>query len=196
MESKVINNLVKFEKAVKIIFYTVLIGGCIIFAGIILLFVLHQSNVLTSGKGGIEFSIPGLIARFDIDVFAGPLKAALISTFIRGLMYWLLFTYIILQFHKILRISISECTPFTYKNAGYIRNISYSFFIYAIIDFVIQCIQSIWFKKIQLTGIHGIDLYYKITFPLWPVLVGFIVLCIAQFFTYGLKLQQDNDSII
>ena len=45
-------------------------------------------------------------------------------------------------------------------------------------------------------GLNGIKMNINASIPFWPIVCGILLLGIAEIFSYGLKLQQDNNSMV
>lgn len=191
---KVSSQLEKYENILRPIYSLIILVGLIMNSFL-------AANLIFNSKGFVKslaynFSFPGLEIMITNNNIDGPIFALTIFTISMNILYWSIAIYFFYQFRKILRLTIEKGTPFIYDNIKRLKYIGYSFFIFAILQFGIWCILSQWLSKLKLVGPTNIDMRSKISIPIWPLIVGVIILCIAQFFSYGFKLQQDNDSIV
>jgi hypothetical protein len=197
METKKIStDLEKYEKIIKALWYIVLIVGGLVVILLTIIAIFDSKAIMNFGKTGFEFGLPGVQVSIDSGNISGPTVSLTILIIIISILIWLLLVYSFYQFRKILQSTRTTGTPFILENIKRIRNIGNSFFIYALAEFGVQCIMSAWLSKLVLTGTKGVDIASNLSFPIWPLIIGLIILCIAQFFSYGFKLQQDNDSIV
>lgn len=185
-------NIDRYESIVRVIFILIIILGSLIISFLIISSISSPEGT----KSGYVFSAPGIEVSINDDNISGPVSALSVETISLIILFWALLIFSFYQFRKILQSTRENKTPFIFKNIKRIRYIGYSFFAYAVTEFGIECIMSAWLSKLILTGAESVKLYSKLSLPLWPLLVGVIILCIAQFFSYGFKLQQDNDSIV
>ena len=125
------------------------------------------------------------------------LTPALISMGINIFTIWLLLLYSIHQFIKIFQLFIENNTPFIIENIYIIKRISYCLFLYSIIIFTLGVILKLLFiHNFSIAGINGINININASIQFWPIVCGIFVLGFAEIFSYGLKLQQDNNSIV
>jgi len=82
-------------------------------------------------------------------------------------------------------------------NVNRIKGISYGFFLYSIIIFVTGLVLKLLFiGGFSIGGLNSIKMNINASIPFWPIVCGIILLGIAEIFSCGLKLQQDNNSIL
>jgi hypothetical protein len=197
METKKLSaDLDKYEKIIKALWYLILIAGGLVIVLLTAIAIFDSKTIINFGNSGFEFNLPGIQVSIDSSNISGPTVALTILTIAISILIWMLLVYSFYQFRKILQSTRVNGTPFINDNVKRIRNIGNAFLIYSLAEFGVQCIMSTWLSKLVLTGVKGIDISSKLSFPIWSLIVGIIILCIAQFFSYGFKLQQDNDSIV
>jgi hypothetical protein len=188
---KDITGLNKYKKAIKVIWYVILIVGGLAIALVTVFNILHITGAYASGSMGIDFTAPGLIMRIDGSALEGFMTPALISLEINMLAAWALLLYSIRQISGIFDTFADTKTPFIKGNIRRMKNISFAFFIYSAVIFIAGIIIKLA-AVIPDSKEIGIDA----SIPLWPILCGFFILAVSEIFNYGFKLQQDNDSIV
>lgn len=195
MRNDIMVKLGAFEKILKVIWYIMWV------IGIITIF-LFCSDMFTKGAVqskdfGLEFTVPGLKMKVESSLLGVFYYPAFVSMIINIVMIWTLLLYSLNQFLRIIKSIKVEGTPFLKSIIKKIKCIAYSFFLYSIFEFIISIILKIFFTQDSaVAGLSGIKLQINTELPFWSIVCGIFILAIAEIFNYGLKLQQDNDSII
>jgi hypothetical protein len=186
-----------YKKIIRTIWYLTFVIGVLI---IICVFTFSCFNLLGTRPLGhlvLGFTAPGLKMNVESNLIEQALTPALISIGINVITIWFLLLYSLHQFFKIFESFVEKNTPFIIDNVYRIKRISYSFFIYSIIVFATGMVLKLLFVQSFLTsGLNGIKMNINVSIPFWPIVCGIFVLGIAEIFSYGLKLQQDNNSIV
>jgi hypothetical protein len=108
-----------------------------------------------------------------------------------------LIIYTLSQFRGIFSSFRDNKTPFTKINIGRMKRISYSLFIYSILTFATSIVLKLVFSKSMPIGeMSNMLIQFDTSLPVWPLMFGFLIFGIAKIFDYGIRLQQDNDSIV
>ncbi|MBR1773527.1 MAG: DUF2975 domain-containing protein [Eubacterium sp.] len=81
----------------------------------------------------------------------------------------------------------SDKTPFTVSNVNKIKAISILQLLYAVLPGMVSCLMS-FFKFSYYNGDFGIRWFYML-------IISFVTALIANVFQYGVRLQEDSDSI-
>jgi hypothetical protein len=146
---------------------------------------------------GIEFTTPGLKMTVESDLLGSFFESAQISMLVNVALIFALLLYSIRQLLRICKSLNENGTPFIKSNVKKIKNVSYAFFLYSIITFTTGLILKIIISKnYDVAGLSGITLEINTQIPFWAIVCGLFILGIAEIFSFGLKLQQDNDSIV
>jgi hypothetical protein len=195
IKNDIMAKLGTFEKAVKVIWYIMWVIGII--AIILVCSDLFTKGTLQSKDFGLEFTVPGLKMKVGSSLLGEFYYPAFMSMMINIVMIWTLLLYSVNQFLKIIKSIKVKGTPFVDSTIKKIKGIAFSFFLYSIVAFIISIILKIFFAQDSaVAGLDAIRLQINTEIPFWSIVCGIFILVIAEIFNYGLKLQQDNDSII
>lgn len=194
-ENGISEKFIKYKKLFNIIWYINLFSGLIAILAMVVLIVLHHSNIISlqSMVSGLAINYAGIGISLK-GVYLSPYILSYIV--INGSLVWVFLVIILYRFKKIYNVTILKGTPFVTDNVANIRKIAYYFIAFSIISFLIQaCISYLYLDQIAINN-SNIEIYTKISLPLWPILCGVIVVGLSEIFNIGLKIQQDNDTIV
>ncbi|WP_054942584.1 DUF2975 domain-containing protein [Paenibacillus ihuae] len=192
--AKKINHYTKVTLAV---WYFVLGAGIFMFIAASVFIGLHYMDKLPLGHLVIEFTTPGLQINVDSKLLSGFSTPAIVSIGMNILATWILLLYLVRQFSNIFKSFLDHHSPFIMNNVYRLRHISYSFFLYSAVILVLGIIlKQLFTQDFLLPGTEHLRLHIRASIPFWPILCGIFAMGMAEIFHYGLKLQQDNDSIV
>lgn len=191
------SELIVYNRIIKIIWVLIVVVGSLICLGLIVSIVCFALGKLSTDQFHLEFTAPGFKMIVNSKVFGRFLTPALLSIGLNALMLIVLIIYTLSQFRGIFSSFKDNNTPFTKINVDRMKRISYSFFIYSILIYATSIILKLLFAKSMPIGeISNVLIQFDTSLPLWPLTFGFLILGIAKVFDYGIRLQQDNDSIV
>ena len=189
--------LTVYNRVIKIIWTLIVIVGVVVLLGLILSFYGYSFGKLSTEKLHFEFTAPGLKMNVNSGFFDGFLIPVLLCMGVNVFMTIVLLLYNLSQFKGIFSSFRDNNTPFTKENVGRMKKMSCSFFIYSVLIFTASMILKLVLSKNMPVGnINSIQIQFDTSLPVWPLMFGFLVFGIAKIFDYGIRLQQDNDSIV
>ena len=196
-QNHIIIKLNTYKKIIRTIWYIILGISILITICVPTLMVLSQSSSLPLERLVFQFTAPGLKINLDSNIFQGSLTPFLVSMAINILTICFLLLYSVYQFLKIFESFIENNTSFIMENIYRMKRISYSFFLYSIIIFATGVILKLLFiQNSSIASFNGIQININASIPSWSIVCGIFLLGFAEIFSYGVKLQQDNNSII
>lgn len=186
-----------YKKVIKTIWYFTFAMGVLIIICVFTFICLNLLGILPLGNLVLEFTAPALKMNVESKMIEQAVTPALISIGINAITIWVLLIYSLHQFFKIFESFAKNNTPFNIDNVYRIKRISYGFFIYSIIIFATGMVLKLMFlQNFSIPGLNGINININAAIPFWPIVCGILVLGISEIFSYGLKLQEDNNSIV
>ncbi|MFP4015591.1 MAG: DUF2975 domain-containing protein [Halanaerobiales bacterium] len=192
IKENITGRLNTYSKLISLIWYLILAVAVAVVVTVILILI----GVVDSSAFG--FSLEGFGFRANITSLAAD-SGFLVNILLAAVLIFALLIYIIKQVKDILRHTIGKGTPFIKENVLRMKSIAYSIFIYAIASFIIE----VYFISTVDKGIFNtinsleqIEISARISIPLWPIVVGVLILILSEIFQYGYELQQDNDAIL
>jgi len=196
-QNHIIIKLNTYKKIIRTIWYIILGISILITICVPTLMVLSQSSSLPLERLVFQFTAPGLKINLDSNIFQGSLTPFLVSMAINIFTICFLLLYSVYQFLKIFESFIENNTSFIMENIYRMKRISYSFFLYSIIIFATGVILKLLFiQNSSIASFNGIQININASIPSWSIVCGIFLLGFAEIFSYGVKLQQDNNSII
>lgn len=192
MNTTSLKKLNSYSKLIKGLWYIGIVLGILI----IISAVLFQTGALKD-HFGLNMDYLGISIKIDSSYLNNSMFLSLhLSLFI----FWALFMYILYKIKSIIENTIKNQTPFVKENINFLKHISFSFFVSAGLYILLKVVLSVFvvsnniFDKIN--QIKGIEIEQVISAPEWPLIIGFLILILAEIFKHGYKLQQDSESII
>lgn len=192
INSESLKRLNFYSKLMKVLWYL----GIAIGIFLVVTIVLYQANILTDNFG-LKLDFMGISIKVDNMYLNGTIFLLLQLSL---LVFWGLFMYILNKIKYIIESTVDNKTPFLKKNIETLKHISYSFFISAGLLMAVEAIMSLFFISHNLfeevNKLEGIEMNQVISIPEWPIIVGVLILILAEIFKHGYQLQQDSDSIV
>lgn len=177
--------------------YVLLGAGILIVVAGAIFIGFYSIDDLPVGNLIIEFTTPGLQINVDSKLLSDFSTPAVLSMGIYIFATWILLLYTMRKVLNIFKSFSNHHSPFIMDNVHRLRHISYSFFLYSAFIFVSGLLlKQLFSQEFLLPGTDHMKLLIRASIPFWPILCGIFAMGIAEIFHYGLKLQQDNDSIV
>ena len=189
------------HKIIELIFF---LGVMIFFAGLAasILFIFSSPDKFNAVKGNLNWSINyildngstffivipfKIIQPLDSSMFSA--KYAIITYLLSSLFGLSLILYGIRQIVNILKSTAKDITPFIMDNAKNLKKLAYSIIFYSLAsDILSNILCSVFVTKIFFIDLSNIHLS--------RVLVGLLILIIAEIFQYGVYLQNEYDTTL
>ncbi len=186
----------KLNKAAKIIsrIFEICLwvaAGMLTLLLIVYLFAEPYLNHLMSLEGDVRFMIYSESATI-VDVSGQIIRPAFISTLLTGIAATVLTAMIFRNICLIFKTTAGETkfskgkTPFQPDNVRMLREIGLFAIAQPIIQFIIEFITSIF------AGSDAVDSVLSLS----GVFIGILLLCLSQFFAYGVELQSEQDGLL
>lgn len=147
-------------------------------------------GVFASGSNGFEVSGPGMKIDLSSGVNPGIFRAGLVVSFGLGSISAFAMLYVFDQLRRLMQ-SIAGGTPFTADSAGRIRRMGLAFLAAAVVETAGTCAMGRYFSRC--IAIPGVAIRPALQIPFGTILTGLIILCLAEAFRYGAKLQEEHD---
>src|SRR5688572_21559141 len=147
---------------------------------------------ITPNKPSYRFiAIAGIEGKLLFNVDLTPLLMVVSLSIVLATFYLVL--AILYNLRKIFR-SLRAVEPFGYANFANLRRIGYSVMLLAVVDFG----KSLFNRYLlhQHFSEHGKDYNAKLSFGIDTILVGLVILVIAEIFRHGYQLKTENESFI
>ena len=148
--------------------------------------------------------IPSIPVKIQTSLFALCLSVEITDISTLNSLKWYIFIcavpvyalcfFIIRKLIVLFKPVVDGKTPFTFESVKIIRDIGFSFLIYAGVSVVIECVSAKLMLGSFLNSVS--DWGIKISLPVLPIAIGAVVLSLGEIFSQGLVLKQDNDSIV
>jgi len=147
---------------------------------------------ITPNKPSYRFiAIAGIEGKLLFNVDLTPLLMVVSLSIVLATFYLVL--AILYNLRKIFR-SLQAGEPFGYANFANLRRIGYSVMLLAVVDFGKSLFNRYLLQ--QHFSEHGKDYNAKLSFGIDTILVGLVILVIAEIFRHGYQLKTENESFI
>lgn len=147
---------------------------------------------ITPNKPSYRFiAITGIEGKLLFNVDLTPLLISVALVIVLTTFYLCL--AIIFHLRKIFR-SLRAGEPFAYENFAHLRKIAYCTLSFAVLDFGKSLFNRYLLQ--QHFKNYGKDYTAKLSFGIDVILIGLVILVIAEIFRHGYKLKIENESFI
>lgn len=162
-------------------------------AGVVLL-VLFQVYFLVGGPelipGSLQIETPGLVFRFTDGLPEPVTRTKFVVQFILVLLLMAVGLVVLYQLRKIFATLAGE-TPFTGENVRRIRIIGIAVIAGALLNTIVHIMIGIYLSSI--VRVPGLELSVNLKVDLNGILLGVVVIILAEVFRYGACLQEEQD---
>ncbi|MFP4662069.1 MAG: DUF2975 domain-containing protein [Halanaerobiales bacterium] len=192
IKENITERLNTYSKLFGLVWYIMLAISIVVVVSVILIL----TGVIDSSA--FNFSLQGFGFSANITGLASE-DGFLFNILLAVILIFALLIYNIKQVREILRNTIERGTPFIKENVLRMKSIAYSIFVYAVVSLVLEVyfistVDESVFSKIS--NLEQIEISSRLSIPLWPIVVGVLILILSEIFQYGYELQQDSDAIL
>jgi hypothetical protein len=147
---------------------------------------------LTPNKPSYRFiAIAGIEGKLIFNVVLTPLLIVVALVLVIGTFYLIL--AIVYNVRKIFR-SLRAGEPFAYEKFARLQRIGFFFMAFALLGFG-KSLFNRYLLQQHFWG-HGKDYNAKLSFGIDMILIGLVILLLAEIFRHGYKLKTENESFI
>ena len=147
---------------------------------------------ITPNKPSYRFiAISGIEGKLIFNVDLTPLLISVALVLVVGTFYLIL--AILYNLRKIFR-SLRAGEPFAYENFACLRKIGFHVLSFAILELG-KSLFNRYLLQQHFWG-HGKDYTAKLSFGIDVILIGLVILVLAEIFRHGYKLKTENESFI
>ena len=147
---------------------------------------------ITPNKPSYRFlAISGINGELKFNVDLTPTLIAV--TLVAVLSTFYLILAIVYNCRKIFR-SLRSGEPFAYANFANLRRIGFFFILFAVVQFALSLFNRYLLQQHFMN--YGKDYTAKLSFGFDMILIGLVILVIAEIFRHGYQLKTENESFI